>query len=104
MKQLTHEEMLKKSEMKYKELISYVNKMIEQIKKSSNSEKDGVKKFLKALESKKLSLLMFFVSLDRTRNYFINEVQFVSGLSELKVSENFWASIKKKNSKKLFYY
>lgn len=46
--------------------------MIEQLKKSSNSEKDGVKKFLKALESKKLSLLGFFISLDRTRNYYIN--------------------------------
>ena len=46
--------------------------MIEIIKKSNNHEKDGVKKFLKALENKKISVLSFFTSLDRNRNYFIN--------------------------------
>lgn len=64
--------MIRKSEIRYKDLISYINKMIQQVKMSSNSEKDGVKKFLKALENKKLSLLLFFISLDRARNYFIN--------------------------------
>lgn len=71
-KQLTHQDMIRKSEIRYKDLISYINKMIQQVKMSSNSEKDGVKKFLKALENKKLSLLLFFISLDRARNYFIN--------------------------------
>jgi hypothetical protein len=64
--------MIRKSEIRYKDLISYINKMIQQVKMSSNSEKDGVKKFLKALENKKLSLLLFFISLDRARNYLIN--------------------------------
>jgi hypothetical protein len=51
-----------------------------------------------------MTLLTFFVSLDRNRNYFINDIQFSSGLAELKINENFWPSIKKKNSKKLFYF
>jgi hypothetical protein len=50
-----------------------------------------------------MSLLMFFVSLDRNRNYFINEIQFASGLAELKISENFWLPIKKQNPRKLYY-
>lgn len=59
---------------------------------------------MKALESKKLNLLSFFVSLDRNRNYFINEVQFTAGLTELKVHENFWSSINKKDNRRLNYW
>ena len=37
-------------------------------------------------------------------NFYLNEVQFTSGLSELKIYDNFWSSINKKYSKRLYYY
>ena len=62
-----------------------------------------MRKFLRTLETKKINLLTFFISLDSNRAFFINEIQFKAGLAELKITYNFWAAIKKKRAKRLYY-
>lgn len=55
--------------------------MMEDLKISNDWEKDTLRKFIKCLESKKINFLTFFKGLDPNMNYYINEVQFTSGLT-----------------------
>ena len=46
----------------------------------------------------------FFVSLDLQKKFFLNEVQFETGLTEIGISHSFWKAIPKKLENRLYYY
>ena len=84
---MTHEQIIKESDIKYKDFIKLVSQLIDDLKISNDSEKDTLRKFVKSLEAKKINFLTFFKELDPNMNFYLNEVQFTSGLSELKICQ-----------------
>jgi hypothetical protein len=49
-------------------------------------------------------LFHFFVALDIQKKFFLNEVQFQTGLNEIGINHSFFGAIPKKYENRLYYF
>ena len=70
--------------------------LLEETRESTDKERESGRKLWRYLQSKRISMFNFFISLDLQKKFFLNEVQFETGLTEIGISHNFWKAIPKK--------
>jgi hypothetical protein len=50
-----------------------------------------------------MTILEFFIGLDRCRKFYVTQEQLQAGMAELNIDYDLWMNISKKYSKRLYY-